>query len=250
MSGYGGSCSRSDDPPAEVLAELNSMEAVLQLGRLVVGEMPLEQLYLRVAEIARDAVPSADEVSVTIVRGDRADTAASTGLLATRLDGCQCTEGSGPGLEAARTGSTMIVADMSAETRWPAYAVQAVQDGVLSSLSVALPMNDGSAGAFNIYARKRDAFDEHGQRLAHRAAEHAAIAMTNASLYAASALLAEQLRQAMESRAVIEQAKGIIMGERRCSAEEAFAVLTAVSQSANRKLRDIASGLVGHARTR
>ncbi len=56
------------------------------------------------------------------------------------------------------------------------------------------------------------------------------VAMTNASLYTATARLAEQMRQAMESRAVIEQAKGIVMGGRRCAEDEAFALLAKLAQ--------------------
>jgi AmiR/NasT family two-component response regulator len=52
------------------------------------------------------------------------------------------------------------------------------------------------------------------------------------------------MQKAMESRAVIEQAKGIIMGDRRCTAAEAFAILTKLSQDTNRKLRDVAAALV------
>jgi AmiR/NasT family two-component response regulator len=51
----------------------------------------------------------------------------------------------------------------------------------------------------------------------------------------------------MENRAVIEQAKGIIMGQRRCTPDQAFAVLTKLSQDSNRKLRDVASALVENA---
>jgi hypothetical protein len=52
------------------------------------------------------------------------------------------------------------------------------------------------------------------------------------------------LRTAMESRAVIEQAKGIIMLQRRCTAEQAFDSLVLTSQRTNRKLRDIAEQIV------
>jgi AmiR/NasT family two-component response regulator len=48
----------------------------------------------------------------------------------------------------------------------------------------------------------------------------------------------------MASRAVIEQAKGVLMGQRRCSADEAFDILVGLSQQANRKLRDVAQALV------
>ena len=65
--------------------------------------------------------------------------------------------------------------------------------------------------------------------------------MANAHLYDSTANLAHHMQAAMESRAVIEQAKGIVMGERRCSAEEAFAILVKVSEDTNRKLRDVAA---------
>jgi AmiR/NasT family two-component response regulator len=73
------------------------------------------------------------------------------------------------------------------------------------------------------------------------------VALANAHLYDTTATLAQQLRAAMESRAIIEQAKGIIMGQRRCTAEEAFTLLRKVSQDSNRKLRDVATALVAEA---
>jgi AmiR/NasT family two-component response regulator len=73
------------------------------------------------------------------------------------------------------------------------------------------------------------------------------VALANAHLYDSTATLARHMQTAMESRAVIEQAKGIVMGERRCTAEEAFAVLVKVSQDSNRKLRDVAAALVERA---
>jgi AmiR/NasT family two-component response regulator len=63
-------------------------------------------------------------------------------------------------------------------------------------------------------------------------------------VYAAQGQVAEQLQQAMQSRAVIEQAKGILMGQRRCSARDAFDILVRLSQATNRKLRDVAQALV------
>jgi AmiR/NasT family two-component response regulator len=68
--------------------------------------------------------------------------------------------------------------------------------------------------------------------------------MANAYLYNAKTTLANHMELAMRSRAVIEQAKGIIMGDRRCSADEAFAILTKLSQDTNHKLRDVAVALV------
>lgn len=69
-------------------------------------------------------------------------------------------------------------------------------------------------------------------------------AWTNAHLYDATASLAQHMQAAMEHRAVIEQAKGILIGERHCTPDEAFAILAKLSQDTNTKLRDVASALV------
>jgi AmiR/NasT family two-component response regulator len=55
------------------------------------------------------------------------------------------------------------------------------------------------------------------------------------------------MQAAMRSRAVIEQAKGIIMSQRRCTADEAFEILSKISQETNRKVRDVAAALVTRA---
>ncbi len=223
------------------------MLQILELSRIVVGDVALDEVLTRVAQVAKDTVPGADEVSVTMVHRDHPSTAASTGDLALGLDERQYAEGYGPCLHAARSGETMLVSDMSTETRWPKFAAQGVQDGALSSLSVALPLHQETVGALNIYARTRDAFDEDAQQIATHLAGYAAVAMVNVSLYVTTAALSAQMKHAMQSRAVIEQAKGILMGERRCSADEAFAILAKISQDTNRKLRDVATALVEQA---
>ena len=122
--------------------------------------------------------------------------------------------------------------------------------GAGSSLSIGLPIEDQVIGALNVYAEKVYAFDDDAIVLAQTFAGYAAVALANAHLYDTTATLAQQMQAAMESRAVIEQAKGIIMGERRCTADEAFAILTKVSQDSNRKLRDVAAALVARAQER
>jgi AmiR/NasT family two-component response regulator len=102
-------------------------------------------------------------------------------------------------------------------------------------------------GALNIYATKPHAFDDDAIALAQTFAGFAAVGLANAHLYRTRATLAGHMQKAMESRAVIEQAKGIIMGERRCTPDEAFAILGKVSQDSNRRLRDVAAALVAQA---
>jgi AmiR/NasT family two-component response regulator len=98
--------------------------------------------------------------------------------------------------------------------------------------------------ALNVYARNAEAFDGDSLELAATFASYAAVAVANMHLFESQKQLAEHLATAMQSRAVIDQAKGILMAERRCSPQEAFDLLVGASQRSNRKLRDVAQALV------
>jgi GAF domain-containing protein len=227
--------------------QLDPTAAFAQLGRINLAQRDLHGVLTEVADLARRTVPGADEVSVTLVRGRAAETAAYTGHLALVLDEWQYQRGVGPCLEAAAGHATVSVPELATDSRWPGWAEHAVAAGARSSLSVGLPIEDQVDAALNLYGKLEAAFDEESVQLAESFAGYAAVALANANLYAVTARLAQQLQTAMVSRAVIEQAKGIVMGRRRCTAEEAFAVLTKVSQDTNRKLRDVAATLVAQA---
>jgi len=202
--------------------------AVHELGYLVLGEMAVEQVCSRVARLAHDTIAGVDEVSVTVLRGSCADTMAATGPLAAGLEEYQYATDSGPCLHAARHRETVLVADMRTEPRWPAYTARAVHAGVFGSLSVPLTLPQGSCGALNLYTRKPNTFDRPGHQVAVDVAEYAAITLTNTTLYAAATRLAEQRKQAMTSRAVIEQ----------------------MSHDTHRSLREVAAALVAQAHRR
>ena len=226
---------------------MDPTEAFAQLGRIKLSETDLDGVLKTIADLAKRAIPGAEEVSVTLVRGKSAHTAAFTGDLARNLDESQYEAGHGPCLDASATASTRSVPDMARESRWPDWAARSLEAGVNSSLSIGLPVQDTVAGALNIYATKALAFDDDAIQVGRTFAGYAAVALANAHLQDTTATLAQQLQAAMDSRAVIEQAKGIVMGERRCTPDEAFRILTTVSQDSNRKLRDVAAALVARA---
>ena len=218
--------------------------AFAEFGRIKLGETDLPGVLTRVAALAQDTLPGADQVSITVVRDGHPYTAAYTGEIALRLDERQDERDAGPCLQAAAGKTTISVPDTAADTRWDGWAAKAAAAGVGSVLSVGLPIVERVTGAVNIYGLRPRAFDDDTIELAQRFAGYATIALANAHLHDSTTSLAQHLQAAMESRAVIEQAKGIIMGERRCSADEAFAILTRISQDSNRKLRDVAAALV------
>jgi GAF domain-containing protein len=219
-----------------------------RLRLIKVGEADLDGAANHVVHLAKHLLPGAAEVSVTLLRGADALTVASTGALALTLDAWQYDSGDGPCLDAAASAATVHAHDLSSESRWPRWVQRAAGMPARSVLSIGLAVHETVAGALNVYALQPGAFDDDEVVLAQTFARYAAVTLANAHLYDAQAALAQHMQAAMKSRAVIEQAKGIIMGDRRCTPDEAFTILTKLSQDTNRKLRDVAAILVAEAR--
>ena len=221
-------------------------EALERLGRLSLRELSMESLLQTVAELTKTVMPGNPETSVSLLVRDRPTTVVSTGELAIDLDETQYEEGHGPCLHAARTGELTEIADTRAEDRWPDYTPRAVERGNLSSLSVPLAIDPDAqvSGALNIYARQPGAFDEASRSVAVRFAPYATVATGNLYAYQSARDTAENLQTALESRAVIDQAKGILMERYKLTADGAFQLLARASMTTNRKLRDIADHLV------
>jgi GAF domain-containing protein len=225
---------------------MTSAHAFAELGRINFRETDLAAALAKVADLAKGTISGADEVSITLVGAGGAHTAAYTGERAVTVDEWQYQQGHGPCLAAAAANITVTVPDMAGESRWPDWADRAIDAGIHSCMSIGLPLHECVSGAVNVYATKPHAFDDDAVLLAETFGGYAAVAMANAHLYN-SATLADQAHAAMDSRAVIEQAKGIIMAERRCTADEAFAILAKVSEYSGRDLGDVAAVLVASA---
>jgi len=223
---------------------MEPQEAFLALGRLDLSSMPLGKVLQRVAELAVATIPGADEISVTLVDGEKARSVAFTGTLASQLDERQYAKGFGPCMDAALTGQTVSLPDLEHEEHYPDFAAVALRSGVRSSLSVGMPVPQRQVGGLNVYAKAPHAFDDAAVDMAKAFADYAAVALLNASLLESRDALARQLEQAMASRAVIEQAKGILMARTGCSSDEAFKMLSKQSQRTNRKLHDVAASVV------
>jgi GAF domain-containing protein len=221
-------------------------EALERLGRMSLRELSMDSLLQTVADLAKAAMPGHPETSVSLLVKDRPSTIASTGRLATDLDETQYDEGHGPCLHAARTGELTEIADTRADDRWPDYAPRAVEHGNLSSLSVPLSIDEKEqvTGALNIYARRPGAFDDASRSVATRFAPYAAVAAGNVYAYQSARDMADNLQTALESRAVIDQAKGILMERHKLTADQAFQALAQASMHTNRKVRDVADHLV------
>ena len=129
--------------------------------------------------------------------------------------------------------------------RWQHFAQTAAHLGVGSSLSVHLPIDSETvAGSMNLYSKRQLHLDDERIAAALPYATQLAAAMESINAYRATATLAQNMAEAMRSRAVIEQAKGMLMSEKQISADDAFQALRSMSQKSNIKVRDVALRLV------
>jgi GAF domain-containing protein len=219
-------------------------QALEELGRMSLRQHSMRSLLQAVADLSKQVMPGDPETSVFMQDSRQRVTVASTGQLALDLDEVQYSEDHGPCLHAASSGELTEVPDTRTETRWTDYMARAARAGNLSSLSVPLAIDGTVSGALNIYARRAHAFDDDARSAATRFGPYAAIAVGNMHDYEAAKDVARNLELALESRAIIDQAKGILMERHKLTADQAFQLLAQVSSRTNTKLRQIADTLV------
>ncbi len=222
------------------------MEDLLRdLARITIVDRPVGDVLTELVQVADRGISGAEAVSISLLRGENAFTAAYSSELALRAEEMQYDRGYGPCMDAARGGVVLRIDDMRTEQRWTDYAAQVLPHGVRSSLTIPLPFQGAVIGALNVYSTQPGTFAT-AEALDAAVTVAETIAVTVANVYAHARLGEEavNLRRAMESRAVIEQAKGVLMTQRRVDADQAFEILREASQRYNRKLRDIAAGIV------
>lgn len=239
------------------MSQHRSQEFLASTGDLT-GLLSLEEgtneALKRVTDLAASLVGAADGVGITLVTWGLPGTtptmrtAAHSNPWVQRVDTGQYATGEGPCIDAIVRGVVVNMRRLD-DPRYPQFCARAAHEELGSVLAIPLAVNDRAVGALNLYARTADAFDEASQDLACNFAAQAAIALVNIELYDGATKLNDQLNEAMDSRAIIEQAKGILMGREHCTADHAFGLLKAMSQEQNIKVRELATMMVGEGGT-
>ncbi|GAB2997847.1 ANTAR domain-containing protein [Amycolatopsis acidiphila] len=219
------------------------------LGELLLTGITVAEVLDRVVGAAKALVSPADMVSVTLrAPSGIYTTPVRTDKLADELDQLQYTHDEGPCVEATRTPGAAVVEvpDLTANSPWSRWGPAATRAGVHSVFAVGLfPTNaPPRLGALNFYAFRPYGLDGIDRQLAILLAGYAATALTATEAVTAAELEAAQLREALRSRDVIGQAKGILMQRQGIGADEAFDILRRTSQDLNVKLAEVAAMLV------
>ncbi|RAS64756.1 ANTAR domain-containing protein [Lentzea atacamensis] len=197
-------------------------------------------------------MPGADLASVTLRTPDgHFHTPVETDPVAGTLDQLQYDLGEGPCLDAALGLGPGVAGsfDLAAESKWPRFGPAAAGYGVGAVLSTTLLPNAELpllSGALNVYSHRPRGLEEADEDMALLLATHASLALAHTQAVGAAELRAVHLRNAIDSRDVIGQAKGILMSRRGMSADEAFDVLRRTSQDLNVKLVQLAATVIAH----
>ncbi len=213
------------------------------LAAFFIDEVTLGSVLTRVAELACESAP-ADMAGITMLVDGELATGVFTDPEAPEIDRAQYRTGHGPCLDAFRDQDVHVIRSTNDEERWPEFARACAEHGILSTLSMPVVARDRSLGALNLYSRETAVFDDGVITATRDFARQAAVVLTNVKVYQDARELNENLSQAMESRATIDQATGILLARGGMSPEQAFEVLVRASQRENRKLRDIAAEIV------
>lgn len=222
-------------------------ESLAGLSQLATNRLPLEQLLTRVATYAVQAIPGANGAGLTLLEKDRSDTIVATADFVREIDDVQYGIGEGPCISAARDGRTVMSGSLGADSRWPRFGGTVARLGVHSVVSLPLVTPDGVVGAMNVYARAKNAFDDRAAELGEIFAIPAAIAVQNAQVLAQTQRVAAQLKSALETRAVVDRAVGIMMSRSGGTEHEALERLRAMSQHEHQKLALVARQIVDEA---
>jgi GAF domain-containing protein len=218
--------------------------AIRVLSRLLLAEETFETTLSRVASLACRTLENCDMASVTLMNDGRPSTPVQTDPVAGELDAAQYRSDKGPCLEAYSVRQVVRGRVAECAERWPEFTAAAAKAGIRSTLSVPLVASDRPLGALNLYSSTAEGYDEADEETAVLFSEQAAVACANAEVYWRTYSLTEHLREALESRDVIGQAKGILMVRRGCTPDVAFEALRKVSQHRNIKLRSVAEQVV------
>jgi hypothetical protein len=231
-----------DEKSPDEFRDRHAATVALQASLLETGTV--EGFLQAVADGAADHVAPHAGCSVTTLQNGVYQCAASSADAVLRADMVEYQTRSGPCVDSAAAGVELVAPDLRSERRWPEWAQESLRLGFRSAAAVPADSGAGVRMALDLYSGDLDAFGEAELRRARAYAEEAARTLRLCLALAEHATRAEQLQTALSSRAVIDQALGVIMAQSGVSSDQAFEVLKAASQNRNVKLRELARQMI------
>jgi GAF domain-containing protein len=215
----------------------DGLTVVASIARRLAEAEDLDHVLQRVVDLGEEYIEGCDGVSLMLIRArGRISSPAYSSRVAYDSDQAQYETDEGPCLEAIREHETVLIDDLETDERWPAYRAAALELGVRSMISFRLFILEDTMGALDFYSASPHAFGTRARLLGEVFASHAAVALK-------AAISESGLHEALGTRDVIGQAKGVLMEREHVGPDEAFRRLQGYSQRLNRRLRDVADEL-------
>lgn len=231
-------------PPGTEIATTSPDVAQQGGGLLSVGDASEPRSLSQLVDLAARQVPACSGAAAILWRdGEPAVVASSHPSLAELID-VQVRSGRGPMLDALGRGEPSGCLDTLEETRWPEYASTALRQGVRCSISLA-HRSGSEAVSLSLYSARPRMLGPDSVALAERLVNLGGSVVGFASEYGEARRAARQLRDGAESRAVVDQAKGVLMHALGCTADEALQRMRQVSQARNMKVTEVATQVLG-----
>lgn len=229
----------SDAGPRDLSAELAQAASEL----LSLASASESRAMHRLVELAARHVPGCSGATAVLWQEDEPAVSSASHPDLSELAEVQLASRRGPAIEARAEGKQVSCPDTLSEDRWPEYTSRALSMGVRSSLT--LVHTSGQLGlTMTMYATRPNVLDASRAPVAELLIAFGSAVMRNTSSYDAAQRTVRQLSEGADSRAVVDQAKGILMVGLSCSADEALRRMREISQTSQIKVTEVARRIV------
>jgi GAF domain-containing protein len=202
--------------------ELTTTLTLLALA--VLKQRSLADDLQRLSRLVTQHLVNSSGASIALLIDGQPSTVAITDHIALELDLVQYSNNEGPCITAL-AGSTIRVAFLPEDERFPHFAIGAADQRIASVLSTPIRYDDATIGTLNIYSRKADAFDQHDRDTAALVCAEAAHAIAKSALFSAAKSVRDQLQVEYDERSLIASAEGLLVALQSCSAEQASTLI-------------------------
>ena len=225
-------------------------DALDQLADLKQGPVSLEDAIERVVATA-DTLFGVDGTCLMLVDRDQVlRTLAASDPRAVPLEELQAAHGEGPCVDAFDDKQPVGADDLAGDDRWPAFAPEAARRGLRAVLASPIPYGDHAVGVVAVFAGTPTAWSEAEREAVVAFTELAALLILNAMEASERGRVAAELQVALDSRVVIEQAKGVLVGRHGLTTRQAFERLRRQARDQRRPLTEVARSVVSAAEHR
>ena len=217
-----------------------TVEKLSRVTRLLKTQRTLPAQLEAVVEIVKRTVPGCDSAGIVLLIDGEPTSIAVTDRFTIEIDLVQYDTGEGPCLAAMNDGDVVRIDILERDSTFTRFAPGALDRGLQSVLSTPLAANGRTVGALNMYSTRTNAFDDRTSEAVRPIAEYAGQAIAASPLYAYSLDMVDGLVEDMETRALIEQATGVLMANQEETSGDALGQLRELAMRSGESMRTVA----------